>query len=71
MMTESSTTTYSGLSYFTDRPTSPVSNTSGSSIVETINESDGDSLGREVTDLDLLISRIDSNDGSAYQVGAI
>ena len=71
MMTESSTTTYSGLSYFTDRPTSPVSITSGSSIVETINESDGDSLGREVTDLDLLISRIDSNDGSAYQVSAI
>ena len=71
MMTERSTATASSLSYLTDRPSSPISIASGSSIAEAINEADGDSLGREVTDLDLLISRIDSNDGGTYQVSPI
>lgn len=69
MMTERSTVTSSGLSYFTDRPVSPVSITSGSSILEAISEVDGDSMGREMADLDLLISRIDSN--GTYQVSMI
>ena len=68
-MTERSTVTSSGLSYFTDRPVSPVSITSGSSILEAISEVDGDSMGREMADLDLLISRIDSN--GTYQVSMI
>ena len=67
-MTERSTATTSSLSYFTDRPSSPISIASGSSIAEAINEADGDTLGRGVADLDLLISRIDSNDGGTYQV---
>ena len=71
MMTERSTATSSGLSYLTDRPISPISIASGSSILEAISEVDGDSMGHEMTDLDLLISRIDSNDGGTYQVSAI
>jgi len=62
MMTERSTATSSGLTYLTDRPTSPLSTMSGSSIIEAINEADDDTLGSEATDLDLLISRIESND---------
>jgi len=62
MMTERSTATSSGLTYLTDRPTSPLSIASGSSIIEAINEADDDTLGSEATDLDLLISRIDSSD---------
>ena len=71
MMTERSTATASSLSYLTDRPSSPVSIASGSSIAEVINEADGDSLDRGVADLGLLISRIDSNDGGTYQVSSI
>ena len=70
-MTERSTATASSLSYLTDRPSSPVSIASGSSIAEVINEADGDSLDRGVADLGLLISRIDSNDGGTYQVSSI
>ena len=71
MMTEKSTTTSSGLTYLTDRPISPLSIASGSSIAEAINEADGETLGIDAKDLDLLISRIDSNDGGTYQVSAI
>ena len=71
MMTEKSTTTSSGLTYLADRPISPLSIASGSSIAEAINEADGETLGIEAKDLDLLISRIDSNDGGTYQVSAI
>jgi len=67
-MTERSTATTSSLSYLTDRPPSPISIASGSSIAEVINEADGDTLGRGVADLGLLISRIESNDGGTYQV---
>jgi len=71
MMTERSTATASSLSYLSDRPSSPISIASGSSIAEVINEADGENLGREVADLDLLISRIDLNDGGTYQVSPI
>jgi len=54
----------SSLSYLTDRPTSPVSIASGSSILEAISEVDDDG---QMTDLDLLISRIDSHEGGTYQ----
>jgi len=40
---------------------------SGSSIIEAISEADDETLGSERVSLDLLISRIDSNEGSAYQ----
>lgn len=67
MMTERSTATSSGLTYITDRPTSPLSSVSGSSIIETISETDGDTLGNRSPDIDILISRIDSKDGGTYQ----
>ena len=68
MMTERSTATSSGLTYLTDRPTSPLSSVSGSSIIETISETDGETLGSDFPGLDVLISQVDSNDGSTYQV---
>lgn len=68
MMTERSTATSSGLTYLTDRPTSPLSSVSGSSIIETISETDGETLGSDFPGLDILISRIDSNDRGTYQV---
>ena len=72
MMTERSIATSSGLTYITDRPTSPLSSVSGSSIIETIGETDGETLGSDVPGLDVLISRIDSNDdGGTYQVRLI
>jgi len=70
MMSERSTATSSGLTYITDRPISPLSSISGSSIVEAISETD-ETLGSERADLDLLISRIDSNEGGTYQVSTI
>ena len=66
MMTERSTATSSGLSYLTDRPISPLSSVSGSSIIETISEADGEALSSGSPVLDILISRIDSNDGDTY-----
>ena len=71
MMTERSIATSSGLTYLTDRPTSPLSSVSGSSIIETISEADGETLGGDFPGLDILISRIDSNDGDTYQVRLI
>ena len=71
MMTERSVATSSGLSYLTDRPLSPASIGSGSSIFEAISEVDGDSLGGGTTDVDLLISRTYSDDGGAYQVSTV
>jgi len=71
MMTEKSTATSSGLTYLTDRPASPLSIASGSSIAEAINEADSETLGSEAADLALLISRIDSDDGGTYQVSPI
>lgn len=71
MMTERSIATTSGLTYITDRPISPLSSVSGSSIIEAISEADNQTLGSERTDLDLLISRIDSNEGRTYQVSTI
>ena len=65
-MTERSTATSSGLSYLTDRPISPLSSASGSSIIETISEADGEALSSGSPVLDILISRIDSNDGDTY-----
>lgn len=67
VLTERSAATSSGLTYFTDRPTSPLSSVSGSSIIETISEADGETVGSESPDLNVLISRIDSNDGGTYQ----
>jgi len=69
-MTERSTATASSLSYLSDRPSSPISIASGSSIAEAINEADGDTLGRGVADIGLLISRIDSNGEGTYQVSS-
>jgi hypothetical protein len=69
MMTERSIGASSGLTYITDRPISPLSSVSGSSIIEAISEMD-ETLGSERADLDLLISRIDSNEGGTYQVSA-
>jgi hypothetical protein len=72
MMTERSTATSSGLTYMTDRPTSPLSSVSGSSIIETISEAgDGETLSSDYPGLDVLISQIDSHDGSTYQVRLI
>jgi hypothetical protein len=71
MVTERSFATSSGLTYITDRPTSPLSSVSGSSIIETISEADGETLGGGSPDLDVLISRINSNDGGTYQVSLI
>ena len=68
MVTERSNATSSGLTYITDRPTSPLSSVSGSSIIETISEADGETLDGGFPDLDILTSRIDSNDGGPYQV---
>lgn len=59
MMTERSTATSSGLTYLTDRPTSPLSSVSGSSIIETISESEGETLASDFPGLDILISRTD------------
>ncbi|KAF9788219.1 hypothetical protein BJ322DRAFT_1018834 [Thelephora terrestris] len=66
MVTERSIATSSGLTYFTDRPTSPLSSVSGSSIIETINGTDGETLCSGSPDLDILISRFDST-GGTYQ----
>ena len=71
MMTERSAATSSGLTYITDRPSSPLSSMSGSSIIEAISETDDETLSSESVSLDLLISRIDSNEGATYQVRAI
>lgn len=71
MVTERSIATSSGLTYLTDRPTSPLSSVSGSSIIERITEADGETLGSGSPDLDILISRIDSNDGGTYQVSSL
>ena len=71
MMTERSTGTSTGLTYITDRPTSPLSSVSGSSIIETIGETDGETLGSDFPGLDILISQIDSNGGRTYQVRLI
>jgi len=71
MMTERSIATSSGLTYITDRPISPLSSVSGSSIIEAISEADDESLGSQRADLDLLISRIDSNGGGTYQVSTV
>ena len=68
MLTERSTATSSNLTYFTDRPTSPLSSVSGSSIIEMISEADGETVGSESLDLNVLIPRVDSNDGGKYQV---
>ncbi|KAF9648456.1 hypothetical protein BDM02DRAFT_2257157 [Thelephora ganbajun] len=67
MMTERSIATSSGLTYLTDRPISPLSSASGSSITEAISEADDETLGSEVTDLDILVPRINPSDGSTYQ----
>ena len=71
MMTERSIATSSGLTYITDRPISPLSSVSGSSIIEAISEADDETLGSQRADLDLLISRIDSNGGGTYQVSTV
>ena len=63
MMTERSIATSSGLTYITDRPISPLSSVSGSSIIEAIGEAEDETLGSEARDLDLLISRMDLNEG--------
>jgi len=67
MMSERSFATSSGLTYITDRPISPLSSVSGSSIIEAINEADDETPDSVSPDLDVLISRIDSNDGGTYQ----
>jgi len=71
MMTERSIATSTSLTYITDRPSSPLSSVSGSSIIEAISEVDEEDMGGERANLDLLVSRIDSNEGSTYQVSAI
>ena len=70
-MSERSISTPSGLTYITDRPASPLSSVSGSSVIEATSETDDEILSSERTDLDLLISRIDSDKGGIYQVSAI
>ena len=69
MVTEGSTATSSGLTYITDRPMSPLSSVSGSSIIETISEADYETPYVGSLDLDILISPIDSSGGDTYQVG--
>lgn len=68
MMTERSAATSSGLTYLTDRPGSPLSSVSGSSIIETISEVDGESLGSHFPGPDTLIPWTDPNGEGTYQV---
>jgi len=68
MVTEGSTTTSSDLSYLIDRPRTPISG--HSMTLEAGSEEDVDVLGHETTNPDLLISRINSNNGGTTQVSA-
>jgi len=69
MVTGGSTTTSSDLSYLIDRLRTPVSG--HSMTLEAVSEGDADVLGHEVIDGDLLVSRIDSNNGGTTRVSAI
>jgi len=69
VMTGGSTTMSSDLSYLIDRPRTPI--LGHSMTLEAVSGGDVDILGHEVTDPDLLISRIDSNNGGTTLVSAI
>ena len=71
VMTERRSPTPSSPNYPTNCPLSPLSTVSGSSIAETVSETDVDGIGPEATNLDFLISQVDPNDGGAYQVSLI
>jgi len=64
-----SATISSNLSYLIDRLRTPVSG--HPMTLEAVSERDADVLGHEVTDGDLLISRIDSNNGGTTRVSTI
>jgi len=68
-VTGGGTTTSSDLSYLVDRPRTPVSGPS--MTLEAVSEGDAGVLGHEVTNPDLSISRIDSNNGGTTQVSTI
>jgi len=69
MVTGGRTTASSDLGYPINRPHTPV--LGHSMTLEAVSERDVDVLGHEVTDPDLLISRIDSNNGGTTEVSAI
>jgi len=69
VVTGGSTTTPPDLSHLVDHPRTPVSG--HPMTLEAVSEGDVGVLGHEATDLDLSISRIDSNNGGTTQVSKI